>query len=198
MRVQLLIGIAVIGGIAGLAEAFDHNDLTALQTTVHDLCVHPDKKGSYLKVEGDLGAGAILKVLGVRADGKITKEDWDGINQRLDQCKTDPRQCAMSLVATLAPLLSPGTSASATPRPDPNRVPRYTREFDVTRESPEMGGSHNQGEWCTNVIGTLRGEHPQGQFSVVTSGEHINNHCSPFNCPQYVYKCTVHVKTDPV
>lgn len=200
MRLQLLIpvGIALVAGMAGRAEALDRGDLIALQTTVHELCVHPDRKGSYLKVEGNLSAGAILKVLGVQAGGKITQEDWEGISQRLDQYKTDPRQCAMSLITTLAPLLNAGTSASAAPQRDANSTPRYTREFDVTRESPELGGGHNQGEWCSNVIGTLRGEHPQGQFSVVTKGEHINNHCSPFNCPQYVYSCTVHIKTDPV
>ena len=77
-------------------------------------------------------------------------------------------------------------------------------DYIITIENPtsfvsrEMGGGHNQGELCTNVIGTLRGEHPQDQFSVVTKGEHTNNHCSPFNCPQYVYACTIHVKTDPV
>lgn len=91
--------------------------------------------------------------------------------------------------------------------PDPNKrscrdpshgVEKYGRTLAVTRDSPEMGGGHNQSEWCNNLIGALRGEFPGGSFQSTGSGEHINNHCAPFNCPQYVYTCTVQVQADPV
>jgi hypothetical protein len=91
--------------------------------------------------------------------------------------------------------------------PDPNKrscrdpthgIERYERSFPVTRESPEMGGGHNQTEWCDSLIENLRGEFPGGNFTPLDSGEHTNNHCPPFNCPQYVYTCTVQVQADPV
>jgi len=84
-------------------------DLIPLQNAVREMCVQPDRKGSYLVLEGNLNAGATLKVIGVKAQGKITKEQWDGISQRLDQYKTDPRACAVSIVAILAPILYPPT-----------------------------------------------------------------------------------------
>jgi hypothetical protein len=103
MRVTLLSLIGVGAAVAASApvEALDGDDLQRLTATVHDMCVQPDKKGSYLKIDGDLSAGATLTVVGVKGEGKVTKEDWDGINQRLDQYKTDPRQCAISLLPIL-------------------------------------------------------------------------------------------------
>lgn len=185
------IGVCLVGGSA---QALDQADLAALQASVREMCVQPDRKGSFFTVEGDLDAGATLRVVGVKAGGKITKEDWDGISQRLDQYKTDPRQCAISIVGLLAPLLNTPKACR-----DPSHgVDHFGREFDVTRESPEMGGGHNRGEWCNSAIGTLRGEFPGGEFTVRSDGEHTNNHCAPANCPQYVYSCTIHVKADPI
>jgi hypothetical protein len=199
MRKLVILGLialidvfAMMSGTVMEAQAFDQNDLAAIQTAVHGICVQPDQKGQYLKVDGDLSVGAILRIVGVNGAGKITKETWEGISQRADQYKTDPRQCA----AAITPIL---VSAMSVPRDCSGRtVERYGREFDVTRESPEMGGGHTQPEWCESMKATLRGEQPGADFSVVRSGEHTNNHCSPFNCPQYVYTCTIHVRADPV
>jgi hypothetical protein len=107
----------------------------------------------------------------------------------------DYAKCVSDLAVALTRPVAPQEKACRDPS---HGVERYAREFDVTRESPEMGGGHSQPEWCNNLMGTLRGEQPLGQFSVVSSGEHTNNHCAPFNCPQYVYSCTIHVKTDPI
>ncbi len=77
-------------------------------------------------------------------------------------------------------------------------VERYQRSFPVTMTSPEMGGGHSQPEWCNSAKGTLAGQYPGGNFSVTGSSESTKNHCSPFNCPQYTYVCTLQVDADPV
>jgi hypothetical protein len=100
-RTALLAGCICLVGLGAQAQT----EIAALQSAVHEMCVQPDRKGSYLQLEGDLSVGALLKIVGVNGQGKITKEQWDGISQRLDQYKTDPRQCAMSLVAILAPIM---------------------------------------------------------------------------------------------
>lgn len=107
MRKSLALAIFTLtGSVAGETNALDGNDLAALQTAIHGICAQPDQKGSYLKVEGDLNAGAVLKVLGVNGTGKITKDSWDGISQRADQYKTDPRQCAISILPILISSMS--------------------------------------------------------------------------------------------
>ena len=100
-------------GPGAQAQGLDASDLSALQSTVRELCVQPDRKGDYLQLQGDLDAGATLKIAGVNGQGNINKQQWDGINQRLDQYKTDPRLCALYMVAILAPLLKHGTTARA-------------------------------------------------------------------------------------
>jgi hypothetical protein len=79
-----------------------------------------------------------------------------------------------------------------------NGLDHYGREFNVSRPSPEMSGGHNQSEWCNNLIASLRGEHPDGEFTSTGSSESSRSGCAPFNCPLYTYQCTVHVKADPI
>jgi Bacterial SH3 domain len=108
-------------GFGAEAQSLDANGLAALQSAVHEMCVQPDHRGAYLQLDGDLDAGATLKVAGVSGQGNITKQDWEGVSQRLDQYKTDPRACAVSIVAILAPLMKPPASA-----PPPAVADRYS------------------------------------------------------------------------
>jgi hypothetical protein len=189
----VLAGLMGNVGSGAQAQTLDTSGLAALQSAVHEMCVQPDRKGTYLKVEGDLNAGATLKVMGVGGQGKITKEDWDGISQRLDQYKTDPRACAINLVGILIPILSPPPACAG------REITGYKRVFDVTRTSPEMTGGHSQPEWCSNLTAVLQGEQgPGSKFTVVTTGETSRSTCAPLNCPVYTYSCTLHVEADPI
>jgi hypothetical protein len=199
-QMSVVVGVGMIALFVALAphanaQSPETSNLGALQTAVRQMCVQPDQKGHYLRYEGDLQAGATLRVLGVNGEGTVTKEQWDGINQRLDQYKTDPRECAIQVLGILIP--------SFYPPPPPDYAGRditgYRREFDVTRLSAEMRGGHNQGEWCDNLSAILRGEQPPGtQITFVRSGETQRNTCAPANCPAYTYSCTLHVKADPL
>lgn len=80
----------------------------------------------------------------------------------------------------------------------PGRAKGFGRELDVSRDSGWRGGGYDPTRWCNDMISTLRGDYPQGVFNVVSKSEDTKNTCSPFNCPQYIYKCTVHIKADPI
>ncbi len=77
-------------------------------------------------------------------------------------------------------------------------VESYARTFVVEQKSSWMGGGFSQDPWCNQVIGELRGQHPEGVFEVLAKSEESQSKCAPFNCPQYQYYCKVQVKTDPV
>jgi hypothetical protein len=81
-----------------------------------------------------------------------------------------------------------------------NGVEIYQNEFNYTEESGWRGGGYNQQQWCEEVIAKLRGRHPAvgSTFTVVEKSENVESRCRPFNCPQYNYICTIHVKTDPL
>lgn len=188
MKIFAVIAIIIAGTFP--AFALNGDDLVKLQAAVHEMCVQPDRKGDYLKVEGNLEVGAILKITGVNGAGAVTKEQWDGISATL-KSSVDPRVCAITLVGMLIPAMTPHDCTERT-------ILQYGRELDVVRTSPEMGGGHNQSEWCTTAINMLRGEQPTAQFSVTGSSESQRNHCSPLNCPQYTYQCNIHIRADPI
>jgi hypothetical protein len=83
---------------------------------------------------------------------------------------------------------------------DPSHgIERYQRVLPpVVITSEEMGGGHTQPEWCNRAIQSLAGTYRDGRFTVLSSGESTQNHCPPFNCPQYTYTCTIQVQADPV
>lgn len=80
-------------------------------------------------------------------------------------------------------------------------VERYGREFDVTMESGWRGGGYDPNSFCQEVVDKLKGKEqlsPESQFIVIGMNEQRESKCPPFNCPQYLYSCTVRVRTDPV
>ena len=77
-------------------------------------------------------------------------------------------------------------------------VERYARTFETDKNSSWLGGGFDQSKWCTQVIGELQGQHPEGRFTVVSSSERSETKCAPLNCPQYMYDCKVKVETEPL
>lgn len=77
-------------------------------------------------------------------------------------------------------------------------VESYGRSFVEVVTSPEMGGGHNQDEWCNTAMLSLAGKYPGGHFAKKSSSETSQNHCSPFNCPQYTYTCNINVDAEPI
>jgi hypothetical protein len=192
---RLLLASLVVWaiGLGAQAQTLDSSGLVALQSAVREMCIQPDSKGTYLRVEGDLNAGATLRVVGVNGQGKVTKEDWNGISERLDLYKTDSRACAISLVEILVPILSQPPSCAG------REITGYKRVFDVKRSSPEMTGGHSRLEWCNSLKTMLQVEQGSGsKFAVVTDGESSRSTCAPLNCPVYTYSCTIHVEADPL
>lgn len=94
---------------------------------------------------------------------------------------------------------TPAPAAQPAPCRDKSHgVERYQREFDVAEKSHWMGGGYSQDPWCTDLIGKLRGQHPEARFAVLEKSEESKSTCLPLNCPQYQYYCKVRVSTDPL
>ena len=80
-----------------------------------------------------------------------------------------------------------------------NGVEFYQKTFQVQKTSPWMGGGFDPGRWCQQAIADLHQSYPpDSEIRAVGSSETSHSTCSPFNCPQYQYFCTVEVKADPV
>lgn len=134
MKLTAILALALMLASFSPARAEDTvRNLDQLQKMIHDLCVTPDKRGSFLTVEGDLSADATLKVVGLAGKAKINKQEWEGINQTLDKYTTDPRACAISMMQILAPIVLKQSSSGTT-----NDVGAKRAETDKTRLSSFM------------------------------------------------------------
>ncbi len=123
---------------------------------------------------------------------------------RVDWCKDGNSTITPEKISCERPVVVPAPPPVAAPVPPracrdrSHGIERYARTFEVGRWSNWMGGGYSQASWCNDVISSLRGEHPEGQFEVVASSEQSESRCPPFNCPQYKYYCRVRVNTDPI
>ncbi len=73
--------------------------------------------------------------------------------------------CLLQVMRILS-VNNPGGPSAPAPKPcriPNNGVERYTREFDVNRDSGWRGGGtgYSTSNWCNELIASLRGEHPQ-------------------------------------
>jgi hypothetical protein len=104
-------------------------------------------------------------------------------------------KCVSDIVSALTAVKPPPPKACRIPE---NGVERYSNVFDITRESGWRGGGYDPNRWCNDVITMLKGEHPGANVTITGQREDEESKCKPFNCPQYNYKCSVHVEADPV
>ena len=107
----------------------------------------------------------------------------------------DVASCVAKIAGTLAQKAIPEQKEC---RSRNNGIERYQIDTMVNGNSPEMSGGHSQGEWCDTLIGQLKGQHVDAELTVVGSSRSSRSGCSPFNCPLYTYRCTVHLKADPI
>ncbi len=182
------------------ANALTQQELNSLTVAVKEMCLVPDRSGDYLKVEGDAKAGlpVVVKIVKAELSGKLTYENWKGIPIALDKYKTDPRACANEMLRILVPAFGSQERTPKACRDKSHGIEQYSRTFDVDRWSNWMGGGFSEDPWCNDVIASLRGEHPEGQFEVLAKSQQSESKCPPFNCPQYRYYCKVRVKADPI
>jgi len=124
-----LVLVNVPIGLSAQTQQLDSAALQQLTQAVHSMCVQPDRRGDFLHLDGNLDAGASLAIAGVSGQGKVSKEDWDGINQRLDQYKTDPRDCAVQVLKILVPsFIRPPASPPPVVNP-PALPPSYAESY---------------------------------------------------------------------
>ena len=103
MGAGLAVFLVTIASVDG--EALEPEELPILTEAVKEMCATPTKKGEYLKVEGGVEAGApvFLRFLRADAEGKVTYEQWEGLNAAFDKYATDPRKCAIEVLKILVP-----------------------------------------------------------------------------------------------
>jgi hypothetical protein len=91
--------------LAGNAYSLTQQELKIVEDSVVKMCLFPDRKSSFIKVEGNAKAGLPISIKIVKGElsGKIAYETWNGMPIALDKYKTDPRKCAQEIFKILLP-----------------------------------------------------------------------------------------------
>jgi hypothetical protein len=202
--------IALVGLLMGLplgahADPINVDTITKVVAATRDLCLAGRQYD--LKVSGD---GSVLLSFptpqGQLAETRITESKGAGgaLNYENEEVRLKADQNILNCITTNLPVIlkafnvSLPESGSRKCRDPSHGIERYLREFDVTRDSGWRGGGYDPGRWCNDVVGELKGQFPSGRFNITGKNERSESKCAPFNCPQYLYTCTVRVQTEPV
>src|SRR4051794_11238862 len=103
LLVQLVIFCVLL--LPATAEAaLSKQDRDELFSRVEEICRDASSIGSVLNVEGSLDAGATLKVLGVNATGKVNREQWQDIEQKYGEFRSNSTICKFEMIKLIQPL----------------------------------------------------------------------------------------------
>lgn len=205
MTLPLIITLAF--PITGNAQTLNTQTISEVAATTRSMCLSGTQYDLQVNADGSL---SLLKSdPGGQGKIRITQNSGTGgaLNYQDEGTRVEADRNIIGCISQNLPVLltAAGARLAATPAPRACRIPnngieRYALEFDVNRDSGWRGGGsgYSTSNWCNDLVASLRGEHPEGIFTVIAQSEDHKNTCAPFNCPQYLYHCTVHVKADPV
>ena len=82
LTVALLVSFSVSGPASVQAE-FETKNLPDIVEAVQALCLHPDREGEYIRVEGDANIGARISLVKAGISGTVEWKKWKGFHQDL-------------------------------------------------------------------------------------------------------------------
>lgn len=97
--------IACVVAFPGLAAAqLSATERSELFAHIDQMCRDASTTGEVISYEGDLSAGAILRVVGVEATGRIKSEQWENLVQKFGEFRSDPTICRFDMFTLIVPL----------------------------------------------------------------------------------------------
>ncbi|MEW8294368.1 MAG: hypothetical protein AB2715_06865 [Candidatus Thiodiazotropha sp.] len=107
IRLSLLVIFFTIFSLSSLVftEIAHASEVNEIMKAVSRLCSLPGEKVSGLKFEGSLGAGGIVKLVGVKGEGKLSYEEWEGIQDVLAHDRVQDRKSSRDCVQNILPTL---------------------------------------------------------------------------------------------
>lgn len=133
LHILLFVILAPFPASAQLSQT----DRAELFGAVDSLCAEASNFTEVIKFQGDLGAGAILKIVGVKAEGSIDVAQYTNLSQLLGETLANPSRCKYEMLNAIMPLYmgSDGSFRSS-----------YAA---LTSPSDELKGSYSEPEILT-------------------------------------------------
>ncbi|ODB85610.1 hypothetical protein A3194_12295 [Candidatus Thiodiazotropha endoloripes] len=124
IRTSLLIAFFTLFSLSSVlfTEIALASDVNEIMKAVSRLCSLPAENGNDLKFEGSLGAGGIVKLIGVKGEGKLSYEEWEGIKDVLARDRIHDRKSSRDCVQNILPILLKAYGVSSQTRNELNNL----------------------------------------------------------------------------
>jgi hypothetical protein len=117
------ISVLLIPSIV-FAESEQFSNINEIMTAVSRLCSLPGEKGSDIEFEGSVEAGGIVKLVGVKGEGKLSYEEWEGIQDVLAHDRVQDRKSSRECVQNILPIFLKAYNINAKDR---NELSNYLK-----------------------------------------------------------------------
>lgn len=105
LRVMTVVFAVALLGSPLSANNLSPEQLKNLSEDIRKTCGYPSDRGYYFAVEGEAGAsGYIIKYIGGQLSGKVSRTEWQGIQDVLEKDRAQDRISARDCVMKLTPI----------------------------------------------------------------------------------------------
>lgn len=87
------------------AQAQSGTDVNAILDAVAKMCALPTEKGYQLQYEGSAEGGVIVKLIGVKGEGRLSKKEWQGVEDVLEKDRASDRESSRDCTQNVLPIM---------------------------------------------------------------------------------------------
>lgn len=107
-----LLLFALLAYPTARGEAQTEQDMSAIVEAVARMCAMPSEKGYELDFAGSVDAGVIIKLMGVKGEGRLSKKEWEGIQDVLEGERANDRASSRACAQNILPIMMKAYGAS--------------------------------------------------------------------------------------
>lgn len=108
----LLVAAALVLLSFPASAQMEQENIDELFERMEQMCVHADTEITrFVKFEGDAGARGVLKLVGAEVSGSVTIEQYENLEQKLNDFRTNPTICRFEAVKLLKPIFAGGVES---------------------------------------------------------------------------------------
>lgn len=142
-KIEAIIASVIFTGILlqqpVLAQEISNEVMRDITNTVRSLCNSPDREGDDFSIEGQVGGGTLIRMLGVKGEVSLSSSQWQGIKDALSDRK-NLRDCVRDLTPLFLDNFRPN-KGSGIDDSQLGNICRANQDFELCLDSWTARGS---------------------------------------------------------
>ena len=120
---------------AAIAAEQDQHPINKIIENVTVLCTLPSQRGEVLEYSGSLEGSTLIKLVGVKGQGKLSKEEWEGIQDVLEKDRATDRISSRECVQNMVPIFLKAYGVDS----EVQSVARHEAKVEKGLQNPDPG-----------------------------------------------------------